>query len=129
MGRIASAPWLLSLSLMWLGWGASTTTPGVVLLFAGTAWAVMLLLQERTPGGLVWFTGIWALGWVPAFAWQPWLLLVPAGLLGLAWYRRWDQRRRLRAALAEFHRLDAGSRGHPSRSEPGDATDERSRPG
>jgi hypothetical protein len=123
MGRISSAPWLLSLSLMWLGWGAATTTAGLVLLFAGTAWAVMLLLQERTPDALAWFTGIWTLDWVPAFAWQPWLLLVPACLFGLGWYRRWHQRRRLRAALAEFHRLDVGSSGDRSRREPGDAAD------
>lgn len=123
MRRISSAPWLLSLSLMWLGWGAATTTAGVVLLFAGTAWAVMLVLQERTPVALAWFTAIWTLGWAPAFAWEPWLLLAPVGLVALAWRRRRRERQRLRAALEEFHRLDAGAGVDRSRREPGDGAD------
>ncbi len=96
---MATAPWLLSLSLMWFGWGASTTMLGIFALGIGTAWVIGLFAADRTPRALLWATGTWALGWLPALVFQPWLLAVPAALLALhyRWRRRetaWRQRLR-----------------------------------
>ncbi|MEX2372419.1 MAG: hypothetical protein WD800_01325 [Dehalococcoidia bacterium] len=101
---MASAPWLISLSLMWFGWGALSTVLGPSALFAGTVMALMLLLSERMPRTLLVFVLVWTAGWVPAFAWQPWLLLAPTALVALAlWWRR-RRRARYRVLLEEFER-------------------------
>jgi len=102
--RIPSAPWMLSLSLTWFGWGASTTSLGVIAIGMGSAWLLALFAAKRTPARLARFTVLGTLAWLPVFVWHPWLLLVALGLMALAgwWWRR--ERDRRRALVEAFER-------------------------
>lgn len=85
------AAWLLVVAMFVTGWAFAFTTVGAVLIVSGTVGCVLLFVASRTPGALIAFTIVMSLGWYGAFVVAPWLVVLPAALLVIAW--RWRQQR------------------------------------